>query len=355
MSHSNERNRVKPRVPNTTYSPRHLSPPSSTYRNGAANQYGHKYNPQIPLPRSQSSTHQGLPIPRVDFTVPPPNYRPSSSVVQSDDQRTHYGRSSYSRRDASPTRYSRREQREEKCSSFSPKRPHLEERPSDQKRSSNQYRRENHQRGSTETPYSRESTHRDRNNTRRTDTWSSSQSSSSRTALKSSRSPPTRRSEQIRKRRSSSQCVVVTPPRQNTSSRSHRSAGRRRSPVHGPSGLTHTETERDRLLNKWRSNYCETPDDIADKLAELDDELESSVWIRSSPADIYYKRASAKEVEALPRLGTLCDLFSKTLISRGIDARAKREACEPTPRKKKHRLCRHRSMFGHQLFALQIL
>jgi ribonuclease III len=58
-----------------------------------------------------------------------------------------------------------------------------------------------------------------------------------------------------------------------------------------------TESEREQLLAKWRKNFCETSEDIAKKLAELSyDEDEKKVWVRSSPADIFYKSLDNKLV-----------------------------------------------------------
>lgn len=125
-------------------------------------------------------------------------------------------------------------------------------------------------------------------------------------------------------------------------------------PPAAPPTRTRSETERDRLLNKWRSNFCETPDDIADKLAQLDSELENTCWIRSSPAEIYYNRTTANDVEALPRLEALCNLFEDALVKRTSAAVAQQQPYEPPCRKKRHRLCRHRCklIFVHQFHIL---
>lgn len=106
------------------------------------------------------------------------------------------------------------------------------------------------------------------------------------------------------------------------------------------------ETERDRLLRMWRSNYCETPEDIQRKmeeLAEMDEDCRE-VWIRSSPADPYYRRTQVvKEVEGTTRLDILCQLFEEELIKRADRVREKLPPYKPSPRKNCRRVCKHKS------------
>lgn len=104
------------------------------------------------------------------------------------------------------------------------------------------------------------------------------------------------------------------------------------------------ESERDELLSKWRSNYCEHFDDIKRKLTEMDpitDDVAES-WVRSSPSDIYYERSSACNVNATPRLNTLCSLFESDLLKRGADVRAGLDPYTVPVRKRKHKVCRHK-------------
>ncbi|XP_055859421.1 ribonuclease 3 [Episyrphus balteatus] len=104
------------------------------------------------------------------------------------------------------------------------------------------------------------------------------------------------------------------------------------------------ETERDRLLKNWRSYFCETSEEIAKKLAELEENEEKDVWIRSSPADIYYRRTNnGNEVEGTSRLEALCNLFDEELVKRSDKAKAKMEAYTLPPRKHRRRLCKHKS------------
>lgn len=104
------------------------------------------------------------------------------------------------------------------------------------------------------------------------------------------------------------------------------------------------ETERDELLTKWRSNYCEHFDDIKRKLSEMEptkDVVDES-WVRSSPSDIYYERSSASSVKATARLNTLCSLFESDLLKRGANVRADLAPYTIPPRKRKHKVCRHK-------------
>lgn len=102
-------------------------------------------------------------------------------------------------------------------------------------------------------------------------------------------------------------------------------------------------TERARILEKWRSNFCETSEDITRKLEELAEDNEKECWIRSSPADLFYKRTSVNEIEGTARLEALCTLFKTELVERGSHARQLKPVVEEKPKKRKHRVCRHKS------------
>lgn len=106
-------------------------------------------------------------------------------------------------------------------------------------------------------------------------------------------------------------------------------------------------TERARILEKWRSNFCETSEDITRKLEELAEDSEKECWIRSSPADLYYKRTSINEIEGTPRLEALCTLFRTELVDRGVRARQLKPIVEEKPKKRRHRVCRHKSKTLH--------
>ncbi|XP_037945505.1 ribonuclease 3 isoform X3 [Teleopsis dalmanni] len=109
--------------------------------------------------------------------------------------------------------------------------------------------------------------------------------------------------------------------------------------------LPKPETERDRLLKSWRSNYCETSEEISKKLAELSElDEESHTWIRSSPADLYYRRTNnVNEVLSTPRLEALCMLFDEQLIQRAERVRDTLPPYTPPPRKPRRHMCKHKS------------
>uniref|UniRef100_A0A182QBA2 Ribonuclease 3 n=1 Tax=Anopheles farauti TaxID=69004 RepID=A0A182QBA2_9DIPT len=102
------------------------------------------------------------------------------------------------------------------------------------------------------------------------------------------------------------------------------------------------DTERAEILSKWCRNYCETSEDIARKLAEMANDEDRTLWVRSSPAELYYKRVSEKVVESTPRLDALCTLFEEELIRRAERIRATQTPYNPPPRKRKMKMCRHK-------------
>lgn len=103
------------------------------------------------------------------------------------------------------------------------------------------------------------------------------------------------------------------------------------------------KSERARILEKWRSNYCETSEDITRKLQELSEDNNKECWIRSSPADLYYKRTSVNEIEGTARLDALCTLFKTELVDRGPRVRKSMPGFEVQPKKRMQRVCRHKS------------
>lgn len=108
------------------------------------------------------------------------------------------------------------------------------------------------------------------------------------------------------------------------------------------------QTERDILLANWRRNYCETSEDISKKLEELVEEKEC--WIRSSPADVYYKRNGDNEIEGTSRLDALCTLFETELMERANDARKRQPPFILPPPRRKYRVCKHKSNYFHLIF-----
>lgn len=104
-------------------------------------------------------------------------------------------------------------------------------------------------------------------------------------------------------------------------------------------------SERERLLEKWRKNYCETSEQIAKKLQELADDDEQVSWIRSSPADIYYNRVKDNTVEATPRLDALCKLFDEELQQRADKIKSNLPPYKPPDRRRRIRVCKHKCEF----------
>lgn len=160
----------------------------------------------------------------------------------------------------------------------------------------------------------------------------------------SARNNPTRQSDFRR-----SESHLSSRPRDKNRSSASSSRKSSYSPSPGlPSDRSHRSesesqpTERERLLSQWRSNYCETSDDIAKKLELLVKGDEKECWIRSSPAELYYKRNASNEMESTARLDALCNLFDEELIKRGGRARAAQPTTEDEPKKRKHRVCRHK-------------
>ncbi|XP_055387198.1 ribonuclease 3 [Condylostylus longicornis] len=103
------------------------------------------------------------------------------------------------------------------------------------------------------------------------------------------------------------------------------------------------ESERERLLKSWRSQYCATSECLSKKLIELSSEdCDKEVWIRSSPAEIYYKK-NTNEVESTPKCDILCQLFENELVDRTQRIRSTLEPYSPPPRKRVHKVCKHKS------------
>lgn len=111
-------------------------------------------------------------------------------------------------------------------------------------------------------------------------------------------------------------------------------------------------TERELLLEKYRSNYCATSKEIERKLDELSAmgsegilENERKIWTRTAPADLYYIRDeyNPKVMKSTSRLQELCATFKRLLIDRATAQRASQPPYKPPLRKTRTRLCRHKS------------
>ncbi|XP_068144101.1 LOW QUALITY PROTEIN: ribonuclease 3 [Drosophila tropicalis] len=104
------------------------------------------------------------------------------------------------------------------------------------------------------------------------------------------------------------------------------------------------ETERDRLLRQWCSNYCEKPEDYIKKMTALSEaEAPAESWVRSSPAELYYERTkNENEVKGKVRLQKLCALFDEELLQRADRVRQTLPVYVPPPRKARRRVCNHK-------------
>lgn len=139
--------------------------------------------------------------------------------------------------------------------------------------------------------------------------------------------------------------------------RSYRSRSKRRSKSRDQSPR-HTSpkpkvlSEREHLLEKYRSNYCATSKDMVKKMDELSAlglegiiENEKKIWTRTAPADLYYYRDdnNPKIMKATNKQMELCDYFNKLLLERSANAKSDQMPYEPPPRKTRTKLCRHKT------------
>lgn len=114
------------------------------------------------------------------------------------------------------------------------------------------------------------------------------------------------------------------------------------------SGAGRITAERDELLTKWRSNYCEHFDDVKRKLAELHSQSATAAadakvaWVRSSPSDVYYQRLEGSVVKSTSRLDAVCELFETDLMKRSARIRAKLPPYTAPTRRRRHKVCRHK-------------
>lgn len=109
-------------------------------------------------------------------------------------------------------------------------------------------------------------------------------------------------------------------------------------------------TERSLILSKWRKDYCATSEEISRKMQEISNnqdenlEKEKLIWIRTTPADLYYVRSDDKPkvIEATDRLLKLCNTFNEELVLRRNTVNDKKPRYQPPPRKNRARLCKHK-------------
>lgn len=277
-----------------------------------------------------------------DFSIPPPPLAVKSSQseieVKLDDQANRKDSSYRSSSVSGKAGTSSRSKSQRRSSSRSSSKFSSRNSPS-RKRDRSEKRRDDRD-GVSDRNKEREkrTNSNDRSSSYRKDRDSDRNHRSSSTYRSSAYAPRDSRSH--RDTRSCSTRPRYSPSRQS-SSRDHDRRDRRDSKV---------SSERERLLEKWRKNYCETPADISKKLEELaNDEDKSNSWIRSSPADVYYKRVKNNVVESTPRLDALCTLFEEELLKRADKTRASHTPYTLPPRKRRVKVCRHKSKFNFHL------
>lgn len=126
---------------------------------------------------------------------------------------------------------------------------------------------------------------------------------------------------------------------------------------------TISRSEREEILSKWRRDYCNTSQQLSQKLEELASvdlgdalEQEKKVWTRSTPAELFYARdeEDLKLVKATTKLRELCIHFEEQLLTRTQKANAVKPKYEPPPRKNRARLCKHKSKIYFPTFMLLV-
>ncbi|CAK1543104.1 unnamed protein product [Leptosia nina] len=106
-------------------------------------------------------------------------------------------------------------------------------------------------------------------------------------------------------------------------------------------------TDREKILEDYRKNYCRTSEDFIKKMEKWskehnsDEEENPKMWYRSSPAELYYKPIEGGGgVEQTRKLQKICENFYKYLIERGLKARPVVDELPPLKPQKAKR-CKH--------------
>ncbi|KAL0878825.1 hypothetical protein ABMA27_003851 [Loxostege sticticalis] len=107
-------------------------------------------------------------------------------------------------------------------------------------------------------------------------------------------------------------------------------------------------TDREKILEEYRKNYCKTSEDLIEKMEQWskehnsDDDETTKMWYRSSPAELYYKPTpTGTGVQQTTKLEKLCDSFFKNLIERGRKARPEVDELPPL-KPPKAKMCKHK-------------
>ncbi|CAH2041433.1 unnamed protein product, partial [Iphiclides podalirius] len=106
--------------------------------------------------------------------------------------------------------------------------------------------------------------------------------------------------------------------------------------------------DREKILEDYRKNYCETSGDFIRKIEEWsrehnsDEDETPKMWYRSSPAELYYKPVEGGAgVMQTNKLEKRCSVFFKNLIERGRNARPEVDELPPL-KPSKIKICKHR-------------
>uniref|UniRef100_A0A2A4K3R9 Ribonuclease 3 n=1 Tax=Heliothis virescens TaxID=7102 RepID=A0A2A4K3R9_HELVI len=112
------------------------------------------------------------------------------------------------------------------------------------------------------------------------------------------------------------------------------------------------KTDREKILEQYRKNYCKTSEDFIEKMEQWskehnsDEEEASKMWYRSSPAELYYKQIEeGSGVQQTNKLEKICETFMKQLIERGRNARPEVDELPPL-KPSKVAMCKHKSEDG---------
>ncbi|XP_050668799.1 ribonuclease 3 isoform X2 [Leptidea sinapis] len=124
------------------------------------------------------------------------------------------------------------------------------------------------------------------------------------------------------------------------------SSHRSRSPSRTSTGHK-SMTDREKILDDYRRNYCSTSEDFIRKMEKWskehksDEEENTKMWYRSSPAELYYRSIdNGIGMEQTQKLEKVCEKFFNTLIERGRKARPEVDELPPLKAQKAKR-CKH--------------
>ncbi|CAG9760358.1 unnamed protein product [Ceutorhynchus assimilis] len=110
-------------------------------------------------------------------------------------------------------------------------------------------------------------------------------------------------------------------------------------------------SEREVILNEWKSNFCDTLEKINEKLDEYStkhDDIthsEKKIWTRSTPAELYYQKdeASFKTTIGTQKLINLCTSFKENLVDRAEKVNSVKPKYEPPARTYYRNMCKHKT------------